>query len=264
MTGNLTAETHIEPAEIDLMPVVECLTSGTRPEVDAAWPATAETLAKVFDPATWGITHDVNSYGQESHANLYNNEIQSDFRKWLTTQNISVSDYAQAVGELHRVAIEVHLHSLLPSARSNKGWRLRLAGFPALKIVAFGLCSHYQGTQNQNQMGKASGLIRAQAMQILPPDLKPVLNEFKPATPEDWDDRGLMPSPVLRIGTLDISEYDQQGAKLRMIRTTTAKKELSTYFALKGMPAEEFKNEGIFELQKLRQIALALGNDRAD
>ena len=69
-----------------------------------------------------------------------------------------------------------------------------------------------------------------------------------------------MANPVLMIGNLDISSFDEgRGAKLRMIRNTTVKKELATFFAIKGMTAETFISEGPVLLDTLRRVALDLG-----
>lgn len=264
MTDPQVAEVEEIDTEVDLEPVVRCLTGASEAQVRDAWPEAQEQLLALFDAATWGISHNVNLYGQTAHANLYNVECQSDFRNWLIENDVSIEAYGHAIGEVQYVSIQVHLQSLLERGRSNRGWRIRLVGFPPLKIVAIGLSSHYQGTQNHNQMGAASRLIRSQALEVLPPDLRQVMSEFRSATAEDWEERGLMPAPVLSVGTLDISDYDDKhGAKLRMVRNTTVKKELATFFALKGMSVETFTQEGLSELRKLRSIALALGRDEA-
>ena len=71
-----------------------------------------------------------------------------------------------------------------------------------------------------------------------------------------------MPEPVLSVGTLDIATFDEgRGAKLRMVRNTTVKKEVATYFALKGMTVDSFMAQGMTELGKLRAIARALRGD---
>lgn len=251
-------------AEVDLEKVVSCMTGASGAQVEDAWSGAQEQLAEIFDIDTWGFSHNVNTYGQGAHANLYNVECQRDFRNWLAENGVSVEAYGQAVGEVQYVSIQIYLQSLLERGRSNRGWRIRLVAFPALSIVAIGLSSHYQGTQNHNQMGAASRLIRSQALEVLPPDLRQLMNEFRSATSEDWEERGLMPTPVLHVGTLDISAYDELGAKLRMVRNTTVKKEISTFFALKGMSVDTFSKEGLAELRKLRAIALALGQNQAN
>lgn len=258
--AELPAERNVDTGVGEtLESVAQCLIARTSVAAEEAWQGTQTELEAIFASDVWGMNHSVNVYGQGAHANLYNVECQKDFRTWLSEQNVSIQDYGRAVGEVQYVAVQIYLKSLLAQARGNKGWRIRVLGFPALRVVALGLASHYQGTQNHNQMGHASARIRAQALEVLPPDLQPTLNEFRAATAEDWEERGLMSSPVLAIGDLDISSYDNQGAKLRMVRNTTVKKELATYFALKGMTIEDFRENGLEELIKLRHIASVLG-----
>ena len=73
-----------------------------------------------------------------------------------------------------------------------------------------------------------------------------------------------MVSPVVNLGDLDISTYDGgAGAKLRMVRNTTVKKELSTFFAIKGMAASDFLKGGAAPLSTLKKIALTLGGTEA-
>ncbi len=94
-------------------------------------------------------------------------------------------------------------------------------------------------------MGRASGLIRARALEFLTGDAKRALEQWPSATAEDWEERGLMSEPILRIGSLDISSFDGgAGAKLRMVRNTTVKKELATFFAIRGMTLNEFEATG--------------------
>jgi len=200
--------------------------------------------------------HTVNSYGQDSHRNLYEVESRRDFRDWLQNRGISVDEYAKAVGPVQYVSIQLHLLSLMPRARSNRGWRIRIMGFPALGLIVCGLASHYQGTQNQNQMGHASELIRSRALEILTGESKHELDKWPAAIAEDWEGRGLMSSPVLYIGDLDISSFDNgKGAMLRMVRNTTVKKELSTFFAIKGVSESDFLQNGSEFLESLKNIA---------
>lgn len=261
--GDEAAEEAQETPRLDLDPILDCLLADTPAGSEAAWPAAEGVLEEVFTPETWGIGHGVNTYGNGAHANLYNVESQRDFRTWLEDQGVSVEDYAEAVGPVQYVGIQVYLQALFPRARSNKGWRIRLLGFPALGVVALGLASHYQGTQNQNQMGRASALLHTQASEQLPTGLRPVLERYPAATATEWEERGLMPEPVLAIGSLDISAFDGgRGAKLRMVRNTTVKKEMATFFALKGMSAELFREDGQEALEDLRSLAETLGTER--
>lgn len=248
----------------DLTPVAKFLTARSKTEAEAAWVDALPTVSEGFPPDVWGCTEDVNTYGPGAHANLYNTEIRSDFKTWLSDQGVSLDDYAAAVGPVQYASAQIFLGSLFKRARNNRGWRLRILGFPPLNIIACGLASHYQGTQNHNQMGEASARIRSRALEVLNGETRAALSEWPSATSEHWEERGLMPEPVGHIGGLDISSFDEGGgAKLRMIRNTTVKKELATFFAIRGMTVETFISEGPVLLDTLRRIALDLGRTAA-
>lgn len=244
----------------DLTPVAKFLTARSETAAEAAWVDALPAISEGFPPSVWGYDYTINPYGPGSHANLYNTEIRSDFRNWLSGRGVSLDDYAAAVGPVQYASVQIFLGSLFKKARNNRGWRLRILGFPALNIVACGLASHYQGTQNHNLMGEASARIRSRALEVLNGETRAALSEWPSATSEHWEERGLMPEPVSHIGGLDISSFeDGGGAKLRMIRNTTVKKELATFFAITGMTAEAFLSEGPVLLDTLRRIALDLG-----
>lgn len=240
----------------NLAPVAAFLSARSDLDAESAWIDALPSLSEHFSPDRWGTSTSVNPYGPGAHENLYKVECQKDFRDWLTANNVSVERYANAVGPIQYVSIQLHLLTLMERARSNKGWRVRIVGFPSLGIIACGLGSHYQGTQNHNEMGRASGLIRSRALEVLRGPSKSLLEQWPSATPDIWEERGLMTSPVLDIGDLDISGYDDgRGAKLRMVRNTTVKKELATFFAVKGISTEEFVAEGGGMLSELMHIA---------
>lgn len=244
----------------DLSAVALLLSARSEQAAESAWVDALPALSERFDPNVWNASYSVNPYGAGAHSNLYNVEGQRDFKLWLEQNSVSVEDYAAAVGPIQYVSAELHLLSLLPRARSNKGWRVRAIGFPSIGIVACGLGSHYQGTQNQNEMGRASELIRARALEVLTGEAKHALEQWPSATATDWEERGLMSGPIHHIGSLDISGFDEgRGAKLRMVRNTTVKKELATFFAVRGLTLDEFHNSGAECLLTLRDIALELG-----
>ncbi|WP_410789278.1 AAA family ATPase [Kribbella sp. C-35] len=254
---------HGAPADIadwDPSPVRDLLMSGSETETAALWPEALPAISELFDPDVWVANHTVNKYGVGAHSNLYNVESQRDFKEWLQRNGVTVEAYAEAVGTIQYVSIQLHLLSLMPQARSNRGWRVRIMGFPSLKLVACGLGSNYQGTQNHNQMGRASALIRSRALEMLTGENKQELERWPSATSADWEERGLMPEPVTHIRDLDISTFDDgQGAKLRMIRNTTVKKEIATFFAVRGETADNFSLVGGDSLAALREIASELG-----
>lgn len=256
--------TAAEDVDWDLTPVGVFLSSRSQTEAEAAWVEALPTLSERFDPEVWGSDVSINPYGPDAHNNLYDNESQKPFKTWLETNGVTHEAYAEAVGPVQYVSFQLHLRSLMEKAKSNKGWRIRVIGFPALGVVACGLGSHYQGTQNHNQMGRASQLIRTRAMEVLTGTSKSALESWLAATSEDWEERGLMTEPVTKIGPIDITTFDEgRGAKLRMVRNTTVKKELATFFAIKGMTVDAFVENGAEHLEVLRGIATELGHREA-
>lgn len=256
--------TTAEDVDWDLTSVGVFLSARSQIEAEAAWVEALPSLSERFDPDMWGSDMSVNLYGQDAHKNLYDNESQKAFKNWLETNGVSHEAYAKAVGPVQYVSFQFHLRSLMEKARSNKGWRVRVMGFPALGVVACGLGSHYQGTQNHNQMGRASQLIRNRALEVLNGTSKSALESWLAATSEEWEERGLMTEPVMNIGPIDITTFDEgRGAKLRMVRNTTVKKELATFFAIKGMTVDAFVETGAEHLEVLREIATDLGHREA-
>jgi len=221
-----------------------------------------DSLASQFPQDRWDLIPSIGEYGPDAHQNLYMVEGQRDFRDWLQAQDVSIQEYKDAVGPVQYSTVSVQLKSLLPQARSNRGWRIRLIGFPSLRTIACGLGSHYQGTQNHNQMGQASALIRSRALAVLD-DQRDALERWPSATPAHWEERGLMDSPVLRIGNIDLSSFDGGGgAKLRMVRNTTVKKDLATFFAIRGANEESFTERGAEWIRELHDIAVELGSPK--
>ncbi len=254
------SDDHPDEPDWDLTPLTQFLTASSETAADAAWSEALHTIGEGFPPPIWGCTKDVNNYGPGAHSNLFNTEIRRDFKTWLSDHGVSLDDYTAAVGPVQYVSAQIYLSSLFTRAVNNKGWRVRILGFPSLKIIACGLASHYQGTMNHNHMGEASARIRSRALEVLSGENKTALGEWPAATAEHWEERGLMPEPASYIGDLDISSFDEGlGARLRMVRNTTVKKELATFFAIKGMTADVFVSEGPALLDTLRQIAFELG-----
>lgn len=252
-----------ESVEWDLTPVAKLLTARSEVAAEAAWVDALPVISSRFTPDVWGHDYTPSPYGDGAHANLYNNESQRAFKNWLQGNEVSIEQYAEAVGPIQYVSVQIHLLSLGRRLGNNEGWRIRLMGFPSLSVIACGLGSHYQGThgtQNHNLMGRASARIHSRALEVLNGETRATLEGWPSATSDDWEERGLMAEPVLAIGDLDISSFDEgRGAKLRMVRNTTVKKELSTFFAIKGMTAESFVSDGPAHLEALIQIALDLG-----
>lgn len=186
------------------------LLASTLSESEAAWASAEDVVTAAFESPRWGVDRAINPFTPEGRPNLYRNEIPGDFRTWLEQQGIGEQQYVNFVKEIQYNSIQIWLEKLFPKGqKSNRGWRIRVIGFPSLKTIALGLSGNYQGSQAQNQIGAASAMIRGAALDVLATDfeLKSLMTSYPSATSEHWDDSGLMPVPVLSVGDLDISSY---------------------------------------------------------
>lgn len=249
--------------EAQLYAIEAFLLAGSQAAIENSWNEAEQALRRCYPSPAWVISKSENLYGAGAHRNLFQQEMPRDFRDWLTTQGIGEDEYAAGVGAVQYASAQMHLASVMPENRSNRGWRVRAIGFPALRLIAVGLASNYQGTQNQNAMGRASERIRDTAMSVLEERTRALLSTLPSATASDWDERGLMEVPVHSIGPIDISGYDDgAGARLRMVRNTTVKKEVATFFAIRGFTQTEFAQSAGQVFQDLRSIANELGRER--
>lgn len=248
-------------SESGLDQIAAFLLAGTKEEADDLAPTALQLLAAEFPAGDWGMDHDSNLFGHGALRNLYEREIPSDFRAWLTAQGIDGDQYAAAIRPIQFNFINIWPAKLFPAAaRANRGWRIRFVGFPNLNTIAAGLASHYQGNQSQNEIGRASALIHHAAFHVLKgsPEQQR-LEAYPAATVEHWDGRGLMPQPIHQVGGLDISSFRPEGAQLKVARNTTVKKDLASFFAVIGLPRETFVAEGNQHITALRAMAAALG-----
>lgn len=254
------SSTDLEEPVLDLE-LIRNFCVGRDVDREVQWEPCLQSLSMIFDPDVWVVSRNVNPYGPGAHTNLFNVECGTAFRAWLTSNGVHAVDYADYVGPTQYVSVQAQLRSLSESLRGNQGWRLRLMGFPAIGVIALGLGTHYQGTQNHAMMGAAAGRLRDRALEVLGPDMRTAMDTFPSATHEHWDDRGLMiDEPALAIGDLDVSDFDGgDGVKLRMIRNTTVKKELAAFFGITGMSSARFESDGEERLIQLHDIACALG-----
>lgn len=214
-----------------------------RKDPESTHPKLETTLDRLFPSGQWKTHCDYNVYADEStYANLYKAESGKQFNEYLTKKGITVERYAETLGSIQFNAIRAQLISIFPDRNGTKGWKVVMLGFPSLGLVLVGLEHHYGDSRSQAQLGEASRRLRTIALEHLPPDL-PLLDEFPAATAADWDERGLMANPVLSIGDLDISDFDAgRGAKLRFVRNTTAKKEISTLMFRKCLQAGQARS----------------------
>lgn len=257
-------DSNLQLDEGQLSAVADALLVGAEGEVAEARHWAEVGLRPVFPEAHWGITLESNPFSEAGKRGLYRNEIPGEFKAWLTQQRISEAEYADAIAAIQFNSISIWATKLFAGrARANRGWRIRLLGFPSLDTIAVGIASHYQGSQSQNELGRASALIRNAAIGQLStkPDAREAIEAYAAATAEHWDGSGLMPNPIRSVGSLDISGYGHQGAQLRMARNTTAKKDIAAFFCIVGMNKEGFFRDGATHLSRLHLIASVLAED---
>lgn len=229
-----------------------------QPEVRAA-------LTEIRPDVTWSVDFTDNSFSESGHRNLYRSEMRRDFREWLSLKGVTPDRYGEFVGSVQYRSVSITDTELIPAGRRNKGWRVRLVGFPSIGIVGMGISTHYQGTQNQNLMGEASALIRSVAASVVT-DEPQFVERFPSATAAHWDSTKLFPEPVLEIGDLNVSGFNNaNGIELRSVRNTTVKKELSTFFFLRGYNQGTFAEDGASDLKLLVDFAAKLAkSDRSN
>lgn len=242
---------------VDLLLAPQVANAG---EVSAA----EQVLALEFPQANWGVTFADNVFAPEGKAGLFRNEISGAFKKWLSDSGITLDQYVAGIPDVQYQSVEVWSRHLFPDRhRSNEGWRIRLVGYPALGLIAFGLCHSYAGSQSQKNVSKVSALLRAAAISVLEPDqdLVDVAMPYLSATADHWDRRLLMSAVRGSVGTLDVSTFADDngtGAELRMARNTTVKKELSSFFFLRGVSVSTDDDDSVIPLAELHQIARGL------
>jgi hypothetical protein len=232
----------------------------------ARWGVVEETLRSAFPEDTWGISWATVDYDPNgsAHQNIYDSETVADYRAWLAATGIDASAYALALGPTQYVSIDLHLLKLKERLKKNEGWRVRLIGFPAIDLLVVGLASNHNGSQAESRSAKGSARINAAAMRVLSAVPAGALASYDLPTRDHWSERALMPAPLMRIGNIDLTGYKgpngESGAALRMVRNTTAKKDIATFFAIRGVFRESFDAQQVGDL---RTIALELGEVEA-
>lgn len=266
----MASSDEVEEFEIDTKAIFEFL---MRNDPDFEPDAFAETIERYLPRSEWLVTHAPIRYNEAAtYENLLNQEMGGDFREFLESRSIGAADYGGILGPIQFNAIRAQLRSVFPSRNGTTGWKVVLLGFPALQLVVFALGHHYGDTRSQRIVGEASERLRHVALEHVSAESKERLTDYPAATPADWDDRGLMTKPILSIGGLDISAYDQgAGAKLRHVRNTSAKKEIATFFFRHALPISELNatkvedefgpasSEGNYHLALIRRVARELG-----
>lgn len=244
---------------VALAGVREFLLAKSEADANAAWGVAEASLATSFPADAWAIGRLVQPFGDK--AALFRNEVPPDLRRALINVGLDEDQYAAQLYDIQFNSVDIALRRVFRGGTptSNRGWRLRLIGYPNLSTIVAGIGSNYQGTPSQNKHGSASRLIREIALrQLAGTDLAEIAAAYPSATASHWDERGLMHEPVHTVGLLDLTDLAPEGLPLRVARNTTVKKDLATFFFICGMPADRFAAEAPAQVGNLRAIAVGL------
>ena len=219
--------------------VSDLLLAATQTDHDVAEPAARAVIANAFPDTSWGIDIATNVFSADGKTGLFRNEISGGFRQWLGEYGIGEDAYADGIPQLQYNSVDVWSKSVFARYKANEGWRIKVLGFPALSLAAIGICGNYQGSQSQKTIAAASALIRGAALRVMRDnaDALEAAQLYPSATNEHWDGRALFPAQGDAVGTHDIADYPG-GAELRMARNTTVKKELASFFFVRGIAPE--------------------------
>lgn len=226
-----------------------------------AWEVADTAIKRLFPGELWGTFRRSSTFAAASLSNLFHQEMPRNFKSWLEANGIGEEGYASHIPTVQFNSVDIYLNHLFDTPYNrDTGWRIQLLGFPAVQITVIGLAHAPEGDQNQNRLGQVSALIREAALKILAnnAELKPLLESYPSATRDHWDGSSLIPTSVRTIGGLNISAYDGN-IRLNMIRNTSAKRQIATYFAITSLTRSDFEAQSNVQLKNFREIALRLG-----
>ncbi|NTF83613.1 McrB family protein [Rhizobium rhizogenes] len=241
------------------MQLVDLLTNKNIANIDTLKAEARKKLDDVFDPDRWLVEIVAEPYTAENKASLWKNEMRKPLKAALEGAGKAEADFAAWLGDIHYVNLRIAPRRIFEKNKSNEGWRISVLSLPAGQVTALGIASHYQGTQNQNALGPASGLLHDMASEGLPPEM-PLPG--RKAMAADWDGAGLFINKVTQVAGVQIPpEADGGELALKNIRTTTIKKILSSFIALETVSADEADAEFLARLERWRDVAWKLATD---
>jgi len=219
--------------------------------------AAEDAILTIFPKERWSCEIEVSNYTSANVSNLWNNEIRRAVRNQLEDAGKAQGDFASWLGEVHYVNVRIEPKTLFERTQSNQGWRVSILSLPAAQVIAVGIASHYQGGQNHNALGRASGLLHDAAREGLFGGVAPLPG--RKVTSDDWDRTGLFPAPVMAIAGVSLpSEGDTAHLFLKDIRTTTVKKILASYISIEALSPNLDEARLLDALRKWEQAGWAL------
>ncbi len=215
------------------MALLDLLRSNNKLTCEAERASALTELRGLFPAAEWGVELDFNYYTQANIDNLWTNELRRGLKNKLEAASLGKADYGTWLGDIHFLNIGIYRNSLFERYRSNAGWRLVLMALPRAGAVLVGIASHYQNAQNHNKLGKVSNLLFDIASEALESDGQGPMYGRKISS-ADWDQDGLFPTQVSSVAGVSIAP---DVVFLKDIRTTTLKKILASFIAVKVLPS---------------------------
>lgn len=214
------------------MALLDLLRSNSKPTCEAERTSALAELGGLFPDTEWGVDADFNYYTQANIDNLWTNELRRGIKNKLEAAGLGEADYGTWLGDVHFLNIGIYRKSLFERYRSNAGWRLVLMALPRAGAVLVGIASHYQNAQNHNKLGEVSNLLFDIASDALESDGKGPMYGRKISS-ADWDQNGLFPTQLSSVAGVSIAP---DVVFLKDIRTTTLKKILASFIAVKVLP----------------------------
>lgn len=214
------------------MALLDLLRSNTKPTCEAERASAIAELGGLFPDTEWGVDADFNYYTQANIDNLWANELRRGIKNKLEASGLGEANYGTWLGDVHFLNIGIYRKSLFERYRSNAGWRLVLMALPRAGAVLVGIASHYQNAQNHNKLGEVSNLLFDIASDALESDGQGPMYGRKISS-ADWDQNGLFPTQLTSVAGVSIAP---DVVFLKDIRTTTLKKILASFIAVKVLP----------------------------
>lgn len=235
------------------MTILDLLQTKSKSVCESGRSSVLTELRKVFPDNEWGIETDFNYYTDDNAKNLWNNELRKRVKRRLEEEGWGKDEYEAWLGEVHFTNINPYWKSLFDGYRSNVGWRVVIMSIPRADVIVLGIASHYQNAQNHNKLGEVSNLLFDVAREALDESGQEMFG--RKITSADWDQDGLMLSPIQFIDGISISEVTPEGLNLKDVRTTTLKKILASFISVKVI-SPTVKEEIFFEeLSKLAHFS---------
>lgn len=187
-------------------------------------------VAEVFHGDGWTVTHELEPWTEKNKENIWRNELAPSIREALGGDAGKAAFFGW-LGAIHFAAAHVMSRKVFDDRpRANAGWRLSMMALPAPRVLISGLAHHYQGTPAQNLLSTVSHFLHDLLSEQLvgsPTPLDPEIYGRKVGR-DDWDFGGLTEPDQ------SVAGVDWPGSlPLRLARTTTTKKTLSTFITLK-------------------------------